>query len=188
MPNTGLGSLGGIGNQTVASPEYLNTVPTDKSWYAPTFADRGGIRSTLYSWGPIQFEIFPLNVHEVDHETGSDWAHKEIAGAPIYREWVGENDELIHLRGRIFPYRIGGMSDLDHLDAVRRAGVVNALLRGNPAVMLGWFVCERLVRSHTWLSSQGVGQQVTFEAIMARAPVPASDSYFAQIWGTSGAA
>jgi hypothetical protein len=47
----------------------------------------------LYSWGMLQFEVHPLNVHEVDHSTATDWAKKEIAGAAIYREWVGENDE-----------------------------------------------------------------------------------------------
>ena len=135
------------------------------------------------------FEVFPLNVHETNHETGTDWAHKKRS--PARRSIVngsGENDELYHLRGRIFPYRIGGMSDLERLDACRRSGVVNALLRGNPGEMMGWFAMERLVRSHTWLTTQGVGQQVTFEAIMARMPVPASDDYFSLIWSTSGAA
>jgi phage tail protein len=172
-------------NRDDGRPDYLATKTAPSSWWAPTIAS--GL-ATLYTWGPILFQVFPLNVHEVDHETATDWAHKEIAGAPIYREWVGENDELYHLRGRIFPYRIGGLSQLEHFDAMRRSGVANALLRGNPGEMMGWFVCERLVRSHTWLSTQGVGQQVTFEAVMARMPVPESDAYFAQMWSTSGAA
>jgi hypothetical protein len=168
-------------------PDFTSTKSDGTGWWAPTFADGGG-RPVLYSWGTIQFEVFPLNVHEVDHETATDWAHKEIAGAPIYREWVGENDELLHLRGRIFPYRIGGFSELESFEAMRANGVVNAIIRGNPGIMMGWFVCERLVRSHTFLSTQGVGQQVTFEAVMARMPVPNSSSYFSQIWQTTGAA
>ena len=135
-------------------PNYLLTKTDGSGWWAPTQAPGN---STLFAWGPVMFEVFPLNVHETDHETGTDWAHKEIAGAPIYREWVGENDELYHLRGRIFPYRIGGMRDLERLDSCRRSGVVNALLRVNPGEMMGWFEMERLVRSHTWLTTQGVG-------------------------------
>ena len=58
----------------------------------------------LYSWGPLPFEVYPLNVHEVQQVTATDWARKEIAGAAIYREWVGENDEEVHLRGRVYPH------------------------------------------------------------------------------------
>ena len=183
---------------TMGKPDYQLTKPDGSGWWAPTHSGMqasamGGVVgsssdiATLYMWGPILFQIFPLNVHEVDHETGTDWAHKEIAGAPIYREWVGENDELVHLRGRIFPFRIGGLSELEYFEASRRAGVVHILFRGNPVKYMGWFACERLVRSHTWLSSQGVGQQVTFEAVMARMPVPESDTYFSQMNITNGA-
>jgi phage protein U len=58
----------------------------------------------LFQWGPIQFQVFPLNVGEMSHATASDWARKEIAGAAMYREWVGENDEQINLKGRVFPH------------------------------------------------------------------------------------
>lgn len=57
----------------------------------------------LYNWGVITFEVWPFNVHSVQHSTATDWARKEIAGAAIYREWVGELDEEIHFRGRVFP-------------------------------------------------------------------------------------
>lgn len=59
---------------------------------------------TLMQWSALQFRVWPLNIHEVDHQTATDWARKEIAGAPLFREWVGENDEELHLRGRVFPY------------------------------------------------------------------------------------
>jgi phage tail protein len=58
----------------------------------------------LFQWGPIQFQVFPMNVNEMSHHTGADWAKKEIAGAAMYREWVGENDEQITLKGRVFPH------------------------------------------------------------------------------------
>jgi hypothetical protein len=79
------------------------------SLFAPTISS---IATNLFSWGNIQFELQPFNIHEYDHETASDWAQKQIAGAPVYREWVGENDEIISFRGRVFPYRIGGMGKL----------------------------------------------------------------------------
>ena len=58
----------------------------------------------LFQWGPIQFQVFPFNVNQYSHATASDWAKKEIAGAALYREWVGENDEQIQLKGRVFPH------------------------------------------------------------------------------------
>jgi phage protein U len=58
----------------------------------------------LFQWGPIQFQVFPFNVNTFSHNTATDWAKKEIAGAAMYREWVGENDELITLKGLIFPH------------------------------------------------------------------------------------
>ena len=58
----------------------------------------------LFQWGPIQFQVFPFNVNSMSHATAADWAKKEIAGAALYREWVGENDESITLKGRVFPH------------------------------------------------------------------------------------
>jgi phage protein U len=130
--------------------------------------------SLLYQWGPrIQFTIWPLNIYEFDHESDTDWATKEIAGAAIYREWVGENDENIYFRGKLFPYRIGGMKDIEVFEANRRAGLAHLLTRGsNPSDKLGWWVCEKLIRSNTFLSGEGVGQQIAFEAQMVRVPTP----------------
>jgi uncharacterized protein len=58
----------------------------------------------LFQWGPIQFQVFPFNVNTFSHNTATDWAKKEIAGAAMYREWVGEMDELITLKGNVFPH------------------------------------------------------------------------------------
>jgi phage protein U len=58
----------------------------------------------LFQWGPIQFQVYPFNVNSMSHATGADWAKKEIAGAAQYREWVGEGDETITLKGKVFPH------------------------------------------------------------------------------------
>ena len=151
------------------------------SWRALGNASLNGLRmqttdptnSLLYQWGPLQFTVVIMNVHEFDHESDTDWAQKEIAGSSIYREWVGENDENIYLRGKLFPYRIGGMAQMEEFEASRRAGLAMLLLRGgNPGTKLGWFVCEKLVRANTFLSGEGLGQQIAFEAQMARVPTP----------------
>jgi phage protein U len=152
--------------------------------------------ATLYQWGPIQFQIYPLNVHQMDHTTQSDWARKEIAGAAQYREWVGEGDDEITLRGRVFPHYMaekirargsninssGGLGHLDVLDNMRRLGQAHLLIRGD-GYKLGWYILEKLSRGHTELGSDGIGQQIDFQGSFQRVPVPNPDSYFAFLWG-----
>lgn len=157
------------------TPSWHNIATgTGNAWSGITNAN-----PSLFMWGLIQFEVIPLNIHEYEHDTETDWAHKEIAGAAIYREWVGENDERLAIRGKLFPYRIGGISEIEDLEAQRRGGIPNLMMRGDGAYM-GWYVCERLVRAHTYLSSEGIGQQIVFDAIFARVPVPAADEEWAR--------
>ena len=85
----------------------------------------------LFQWGALQFDITPFNVHEADQMTATDWARKEIAGAAIYREWVGEGDEEITLRGRVFPHRLGGLTELEILESFRRQGKAEQMMRGD---------------------------------------------------------
>lgn len=145
-----------------------------------TSAFRNGSLQALMSWGPVQFAVYPLNYNQMDHDTGTAYARKEIVGAAVYREWVGENDELRHFRGQVFPYRIGGMTALELFDAMRRGGIPNTLMGGDGR-NLGWFVCEKFVRNHVEISGEGYGQQINFEAVMARCPTPDPASYVPNI-------
>jgi hypothetical protein len=160
---------------------YASWLQNGASLYAPT--TDSGINNVLYAWGPIQFIVVGLNTHELDHDTETDWAQKEIVNAAIYREWVGENDEQLYVRGRIFPYRIQGMTQLEAFELQRRGGIVNQLIRGDGLIM-GWFACQKLVRGHTFLSAEGVGQQIAFETVLVRCPVPAADNRYSSLWGT----
>ena len=58
----------------------------------------------LFQWGPIQFQVFPMGLDDYAHHTAADWAKKEIAGAAMYREWVGEGEEQITVKGKVFPH------------------------------------------------------------------------------------
>src|ERR1700674_3777942 len=97
---------------TVSTPYLLNAPrvqppptswktqpPAQRGWAAPTTTGSG--MGGLMSWGPVVFQVWPLNYHEMQHETETDWARKQIVGAAIYREWVGENDEIRTIHGRI---------------------------------------------------------------------------------------
>jgi phage protein U len=141
---------------------------------------------TLFTWGPIHFEVYPLNVGEWHHETSAEWAPKEICGAATYLEWVGEQPEVIGLRGRIFPYtRIGGLSEMDAMEAARHAGACQLLSMGGN-VMLGWFVIDRLTREHEYVGEHGYGQVIQFEAVFMRNPTPDGAAYFPQAYRLYG--
>jgi uncharacterized protein len=71
----------------------------------------------MFQWGPIQFQVFPMNVDNYAHHTGADWAKKEIAGAAMYREWVGEADEQITLKGKVFPHFFARKTRAKHISS-----------------------------------------------------------------------
>lgn len=164
--------------------------------------------SVIFQWGPIQFQVFPFGINDYSHATGADWAKKEIAGAAMYREWVGEADEQITVKGKIFPhffakkmrerninqpvtgpgaelnpdtgllyehtggYRsMGGLFHLEVLDNMRRMGQAHILIRGD-GWHFGWYIIETLQRGHSSISTDGIGQQIDFEASFQRVPVP----------------
>lgn len=169
-------AIGGVSPIPIAS--WINNPP---ALYAPT--TNSGINNALYVWGSIEFTVVEFNTHELDHDTETAWAQKDIVGAALYREYVGENDEQIFFRGRVFPYRLYGMTQLEMMEAQRRDAIVNVLIRGDGKI-LGWFGIEKLVRGHTYLSAEGVGQQIAFECVMVRFPVPDNDDRFSALWGT----
>ena len=176
----------------------------------------------LFQWGPIQFQVFPFNVDSMSHHTGADWAKKEIAGAAMYREWVGEADEVITLKGKVFPHffarksrernitsvvrgaspsinpdtgqlneqtggqeSAGGLFHLDVIDNMRRLGQAHILIRGD-GWHFGWYIIESLQRGHSLIASDGVGQQIEFEAQFQRVPYPNDPaSNFQQIYSVA---
>lgn len=142
------------------------------------------------TWGTISFQVWPFNFQEYQHSTATDWARKEIVGAAIYREWVGELEEEIAIRGHVFPRFFAtydpnsgaGLGHLDVLDNMRRLGQAHALVRGD-GWHFGWFVIERLQRGHRYIDVHGYGQQIEFEAVFQRVPVPNDPAaYFNGIW------
>jgi phage protein U len=144
----------------------------------------------LMTFGTIQFEVYPLNFHEWDHFGQTDYARKDIVESSVQREWMGEGDEEIVLRGRMFPYHRsgrGGLGELDRLDAVRREHQAHMLMRGgdNEGVNLGWYVLERLNRHHTHVGPRGVGQALNFDAMFARVDIANASTYYRSVERTT---
>jgi phage protein U len=106
------------------------------------------------------------------------------------REWVGEGDHEIVLNGMVFEKRIpGGFAGLEFLDATRLNGIAQTLIRGDLSSggkMMGWFVCEHLERKHTFLSGNGIGQVIAWQAHFSRADQPEASNFFYNLNKISG--
>jgi phage protein U len=127
----------------------------------------------LYQLGAVQFEVAPVNIHQVKREVGADFASKDIVGGPRSREFVGEADEQITLAGKIFPAHFGGLGGLATIEAMARSGQPQMLLRGD-GVVLGWYAIERLSESQSYLDRRGVGKIIEFNIALVKSPNSAS--------------
>ncbi len=138
---------------------------------------------TLYRWGRIEFQVYPLNVHEFDHTTQTDYARKDIMGSSPQREWTGEGDEEFTFRGRMFPYhvRLGrrAIPAIEAMDAERRRHRPNMLMRGgaNEGYPLGWYVIDMLNRHNTLVGASGYGRVINFDVRFQRVDIPSVSEF-----------
>jgi phage protein U len=130
----------------------------------------------LMQLGALAFEVAPFNTHANDRQAAADYAAKDLLGRRRSREFVGEGDEKITIRGRLFPEVIGGLGGLAVLDAMRASGTAQPLVRGDGA-NLGWFVIEKVTEKSSLLGRQGIGRLIEFEIDLTRAD-PASGPDF----------
>lgn len=127
----------------------------------------------LYQLGAFTFDVFPVNVHEVERQMGADYAAKDIVGAMRPREFTGEADDRVKLSGRLFPQRLGGSAGIGALQALARTGEPQLLIRGDGEV-LGWYLIEQVTDKHTFLDVAGVGRMIELEAALVKTPMRAS--------------
>ena len=127
----------------------------------------------LYMIGPLQFEVFPLNVHEMSHDLGADFAPKDVIGAARPREFTGEADEQIRFSGRLFPHFSGGLGELEALKMMARSGAPYPLMRGD-GMMMGWFLIDKLSTKSSYLDGQGIGRQIEFDMNLIASPQSSS--------------
>ena len=142
---------------------------------------------SLMHFGPVKFQVYPLNFHEADHRTGADWARKDILESSVHREWVGHSDEEFLVRGRCFPFQpklgFGAVSAIDLLNNIMLAHQPHQLIRVTTqfAVPIGWFVLEKLQRQHQFIGHGGYGRVINFDASFQRVDIPPPESYLASV-------
>lgn len=125
----------------------------------------------LYQLGLLTIDVTPFNAHAVDRSSSADYAAKDVVGTMRPREFTGEGEEQVSLKGRLFPEKFGGLGGLSALDMMRKSGQPQLLMRGDGS-LLGWFVIESVNESSTMLDAQGVGKVIEVTIDLARTPGP----------------
>lgn len=130
----------------------------------------------LYSLSFIEFEVAPLNVHEVGRSAGADFAEKPILGRRPAFEFMGASAEEITFRGKLFPAALGGLDEWRSLQTMRAEGQPQHLFRGDGEV-LGWFVITGLEETGRFLDAKGVPREIEFEVRLREADKPPASAF-----------
>lgn len=127
----------------------------------------------LYQLGTLTFEVQPFNTHEVNRESGYDFAAKDIVGAQKPREKVGEADQKVRFDCKLYPHRFGGLTELDALNGMCKTGDPQILVRGDGR-NLGWFLIEKVQEKSGYLNARGVGREIQVTIELVESPTGAS--------------
>lgn len=129
----------------------------------------------LYMIGPVTVEVFPFNADAVTVDGTTDYAKKDLLGRLPAREFVGEGDETLTLKGQVLPSKLGGLSAIEALHGLRRRGERLFVMRGDGAVK-GWYAVEHIAENHEMLGPNGVDQVVKHEVKLVMVDPPDSDA------------
>ncbi|KAI93268.1 tail protein [Rhodomicrobium udaipurense JA643] len=129
----------------------------------------------LYQIGPVTVDVFPFNADSVEEDGSTEYAKKDLLGRMPGREFTGEGDEKFSIRGQVFPTKIGGLTEIETLNGLRRSGERVMVVRGDGKV-LGWHAIESVRKSHEMLGPNGVGQVIKHDIVLVRVDAPGSDA------------
>lgn len=136
----------------------------------------------LLQIGPLQFDVQPFNAHEIVHDAATDYAKKDVVGRRRIYEHVGEGDEVLTIKGRLFPFKIGGLGAMQLLQRLQASGTAQYVVRGDGYAM-GWFVITKVNAVSTHLSRDGVGQKIDVVITIERADSPSAAGAFFNLFG-----
>jgi phage protein U len=128
----------------------------------------------LYMVGPVEIDVFPFNADAVGIEGSADFAKKDLLGRLPAREFVGEGDQTLSLKGQVLPSKLGGLSSIEALHGMRRRGERCHVMRGDGRVF-GWYAIEHISEQHERIGPNGVGQVVKHEIKLVLVDPPGAD-------------
>lgn len=138
----------------------------------------------LMALGDLAFEISPFNPTEHSRDTSAEFAEKAIIGRRPKLEFTGPGAETRSITIRLLPEALGGLEELDKLDAMRISGVPQYFTRGD-GVPFGWFVIDSISEQSTYLDAHGVGKVVDVTLGLIRSDPPPDKDYHATAGGNN---
>ncbi|WP_319568388.1 phage tail protein [Cohaesibacter marisflavi] len=115
----------------------------------------------LYIIGAVTVDTFPFSAEQVERSYSATWAEKAVMGRMPPSEFMGEGPESLSLSGKLLPFKLGGMTQLEALKSYMSAGTVVPVMRGDGA-RLGNFAVTAISESHDHLQKNGVGFVVSY--------------------------
>ncbi len=123
----------------------------------------------LYMLGALQLDTFPFNADQVQISSKADIAKKKVIGGISPGEFMGDGGKTLTISGQILPLKIGGLTQLDMADQMRKSGEVFPVMRGD-GIRLGNFAIKSMSETHKHLARNGVGHVVTHRLTLQQEP------------------
>lgn len=136
----------------------------------------------LYQLGVLSIRVQPFNVDKYQRDGTTDYAAKPVLGAEPPLEYVGEGANTLTLSGSLFPKAIGGLTELEILEAMRTSGTPQYVLRGDGRPM-GWYAIQSVSEAGEHLAHDGVARKIGITIKMRRAGKPSRLALFAILLG-----
>lgn len=144
----------------------------------------------LYMVGSVEIDTRPFPADKVSLSASSSWAEKAVIGAAPPSEFMGEGPETLSITGKLFPFKLGGLSELQVLKGYMRQGQVVPVMRGDGA-RLGSYAITSISDNHSLLQNGGVGFVVGYTLSLKKLPAVAGGqastiegllSLFDEVW------
>jgi hypothetical protein len=125
----------------------------------------------LYALGPVVFTVAPLNADKIGREGETRHAQHAVMGAaPVY-EFMGEGQREFTIKGAVFPEHFGGLGELETIEALRRAGMPQHLIRGD-GKPIGWVLIQKVKEDGDHLGFSGVPRHISYSIDMKITDAP----------------
>ena len=123
----------------------------------------------FYMIGAVQVDTAPFSADQVSRSFSASWAEKPVIGTMPPSEFMGEGGESFTLTGKLLPYKIGGLSELDALKAYLSKGTVVPVMRGD-GTRLGNFAILSIEETHNHIMGPGIGFVIGHSVKLRRQP------------------
>ncbi|SNY94048.1 hypothetical protein SAMN04515647_4373 [Cohaesibacter sp. ES.047] len=119
--------------------------------------------------GAVSVDTKPFPADSFSRSSTATWAEKAVMGTLPPSEFMGEGPESLSLSGKLLPYKLGGLSELDTLRSYLKKGEVVPVMRGD-GVRLGTYALTDISEKHDHLQREGVGFVIGYSLSLKKMP------------------